>query len=1014
VRVPREQTVRLAVRNGRGQEVVIPESAALQRTGGGLALETHAREFTVPTPDGDERVRALTVFPVNRRSSVHRFYADVSYVFQARLELLCPQGFRRRRDISSYKSDDFDLRVADLHYRDVCEWAVGRNAAAAWDGAEAESGRVTCVWTDPLPLAEVERVAPNEDEDLTSRVVFGMEALAERAAASGASVAEALAELPVLYANWIDLERKKPSKLAARRRQTAERLIADMETARKRIIEGIEILARNDIARAAFRYMNLAVAMAARRRNAGASGDPAAQPRPTWRPFQLAFILLNIAGLSDRQHADRDIADLLFFPTGGGKTEAYLGLAAFVIAQRRIRGPGVLGAGVAVIMRYTLRLLTLDQLARAAGVVCALELMRTDPKNVDEKGRRQLGDWPIEIGLWVGSDASPNRLGRTGDADQTTAVGRVRRYKLGQDKRAPAPLKACPWCSTPFKPTSFACVPNDVAPTNLEIRCVNTGCDFTRNRALPILTVDEPIYRRLPAFLIATVDKFASLPWVAEIGAFFGQVDRFVDKVGFYGAAEPREGRPLDNGWLLDPPDLIIQDELHLISGPLGTVAGLYETAIDQLASRVVGGKRIRPKIVASTATVRRASEQISALFDRPATSIFPPPGIDRSDSFFARTVPSSQNPARLYLGIAAQGRGPKLVFLRALTSLLAAAKAQFDAAAAGAQGNNPADPYMTALCYFNALRELGGARRIVEDEVRDRTARYGTQRRRVEPKDQPFADRSIKEPLEITSRVSTDDVAQAKQRLDAVFARDGEPVDVALATNMISVGLDILRLGLMVVQGQPKTAAEYIQATSRIGRDHERPGLVVVVLDLHKPRDRTHFEQFGNFHRSFYRAVEATSVTPWAARALDRALAAVVVAAARHFDPGLTPDIAVKELKNRPKTRAAVRDAIVARAPDDKVPGGRAALAALVDSLLESWIETAEEQAGGGNVFGYAGRPSPHRLLHMPLAPEIPNLSAAHQRFIAGRSMRDVEPSVALSPRDPIGQKIANADDLA
>ena len=204
-------------------------------------------------------------------------------------------------------------------------------------------------------------------------------------------------------------------------------------------------------------------------------------------------------------------------------------------------------------------------------------------------------------------------------------------------------------------------------------------------------------------------------------------------------------------------------------------------------------------------------------------------------------------NPARLYLGIAAQGRGPKLVFLRALTTLVAAAQAAFDANAASSEpGKNPADPYMTALCYFNALRELGGARRIVEDEVRDRAARYGTQRRRVDPADSPFADRTIKEPMEITSRVSTDDVAKAKQRLDAVFGRDAEPVDVALATNMISVGLDIMRLGLMVVQGQPKTAAEYIQATSRIGRDHDRPGLVVAVLNLHKPRDRTHFEQFG------------------------------------------------------------------------------------------------------------------------------------------------------------------------
>jgi hypothetical protein len=1015
VRKPQQQIVRVIVPVGRGDPIVIPESAAPQSPGGGLTLETHARLFSYPTPNGNEDVRALTVFLVNRRPAVHRFYADVTFVFQARLELACTQGFRPRRDLSGYNSGDFDLRMADLHYRDVCEWAVGRNAAASWDAEEERAEHVTQVWTDPLPQAEVERVAPNEDIDLKSRVVFGMEALAERASGNGTVLRDALSTLPVLYAAWIAAENKKTDGLAARRRETAERLIIEMEAARQRILDGIDILSRNEIARNAFRFMNLAVATAARRRNAGATGDPAAQPAPEWRPFQLAFILLNIAGLSDRKHADREIADLLFFPTGGGKTEAYLGLAAFVIAHRRLTGPGLLGAGVAVIMRYTLRLLTLDQLARAAGVVCALELMRTDPRNVDNKGRRQLGDWPIEIGLWVGSDASPNQLGGQRNADQTTAVGRVRRYRTGQDKRAPAPLKACPWCGTPFTAQSFACVPNNLAPINMEIRCVNTACDFTRGRALPILTVDQPIYRRLPAFLIATVDKFASLPWVGETGAFFGHVDRYQEGVGFYGAAEPRQGRKLDNDWFLDPPDLIIQDELHLISGPLGTVAGLYEAAIDQLATRHVGGKRIRPKVIASTATVRRASDQISALFDRSQTSIFPPPGIDRTDSFFARTVPSSQDPARLYLGIAAQGRGPKLVFLRALTTLLAAAKAEFDVQTATSQpGENPADPYMTALCYFNALRELGGARRIVEDEVRDRTARYGTQRRRADPKDSPFADRAIKEPMEITSRVSTDDVARAKQRLDFIFGRDTEPVDVALATNMISVGLDILRLGLMVVQGQPKAAAEYIQATSRIGRDHNRPGLVVAVLNLHKPRDRTHFEQFGQFHRSFYRAVEATSVTPWAARALDRALAASVVAAARHIDPSLTPDTAVKELKNRPATRAAVRDAIIARAPPNAVPGGSAALAALVDGLLDAWIETADEQSKGGNVFGYASKPSPHRLLHMPLAPEIPNLSVPHQRFVAGRSMRDVEPMVALNPRDPKGGKIANADDLA
>ena len=316
----------------------------------------------------------------------------------------------------------------------------------------------------------------------------------------------------------------------------------------------------------------------------------------------------------------------------------------------------------------------------------------------------------------------------------------------------------------------------------------------------------------------------------------------------------------------------------------------------------------------------------------------------------------------------------------------------------------------MTAVCYFNALRELGGARRIVEDEVVDRAGRYGSERRRVLPNDAPFRDRRLKEPMELTSRVSTDQVAEAKQRLETPFEGSGETVDVALATNMISVGLDILRLGLMLVQGQPKTAAEYIQATSRVGRDPDRRGLVVTVLNLHKPRDRAHYEQFRQYHRTFYRAVEATSVTPWAARAIDRALAAVVVSIARHLDPRLTPERAVTELADRPEIRTRVREAILDRAPQDAVAGGRRALGRAIDDLIEDWIATAAELTANGGPFFY-GRTA-QRLLHVPLDPAIPNLSRPHQRFVAGRSMRDVEPNAALKLRDPYNKPISGAED--
>ena len=999
IRVPRGPTaVTLPLLEHR-RERIVPDSAPAQGsgTGGALQLVTHVRPYTLDLPGGPSlALKAVTVFVVNRRTRMARRYQDVAYAFQVRLELRAPGGFCPRHDLSGWRSDDDDVKLADLHYRDVADYGVGRGTSAGWQ-ADAD-GVVRTVWTDPMPVAAVERVIPNENIPAAE---FDMATLAALAQQGGPALVAGLAPLVTAYTAWIDQEETRIDGLGdASRQDTARGLVARARQAAARMQAGVALLELKADARRAFRLMNLAIEVAARHRNAGRGGNPGEQKRPVWRPFQLAFILLNLPGLVDPTEADREVADLLFFPTGGGKTEAYLGLAAFTIALRRLRTPGLLGAGVSVIMRYTLRLLTLDQLARAAGVICALERLREAPENI-ENGKRLLGDWPIEIGLWVGSDASPNRLGGTGQTGDDTAVTRVRKYRTGRDKRAPAPIKACPWCNEPFTPNSFHCVPNDKAPVDLELRCANTACDFGGKR-LPIVTVDEPIYRRLPAFVVATVDKFANLPWVGAAGAFFGHVDRHDPVRGFLGPMEAG-GTKLFNDNVLDPPDLIIQDELHLISGPLGTVAGLYEAAIDRLCTRMKFGKTVRPKIVASTATVRRAGQQIRALFDRAETQVFPPPGIDRTDSFFAHTDPDTDK-ARFYLGIAAQGRGPKLIFRQTLTTLASAAQAAADVDMASA------DPYLTAVCYFNALRELGGARRIVEDEVSGFASKYGDQRRRVQPHDQPFANRPLREPMELTSRVSTDQVAEAKARLDQAFGGTAETVDVALATNMISVGLDIGRLGLMLVQGQPKTTAEYIQATSRVGREAGKPGLVVVLLNLHKPRDRAHYEQFSFFHRGFYRAVEATSVTPWARRALDRALAAVVVSIARHVDPDMTQENAVERLAERQDVQDHVRKTLLARAPQ----ADHGFLKSAIDALLADWIATNSEQTSNGDSFTYGAASLPRRLLIAPLDPRGNDMSPGHQRFVASRSMRDVEPNVTLRILGPNGQPIANAQDIA
>ena len=281
---------------------------------------------------------------------------------------------------------------------------------------------------------------------------------------------------------------------------------------------------------------------------------------------------------------------------------------------------------------------------------------------------------------------------------------------------------------------------------------------------------------------------------------------------------------------------------------------------------------------------MRRATSQIRALFGRDQVEVFPPPGVDRRDSFFAQTVSAQTKNARLYVGVSGQGRSLKVVLLRTYLALLGASQKLWEAEKGARNQNHPVDPYMTLVGYFNSLRELGGSRRIVEDEVRSLLEAYSDRKRETEAIGW-FADRKIADdPLELTSRVNTSQVAEAKGRLDKTFhgIDRKHAVDVVLATNMISVGLDITRLGLMVVLGQPKTTAEYIQATSRVGRDDERPGLVITLMNIHRPRDRSHYERFQAWHNTFYRAVEATSVTPFSPRAIDRGLAGITVALAR------------------------------------------------------------------------------------------------------------------------------------
>ena len=933
---------------------------------------------------------AVSVFLVNERQPdlQHGYRA---HVFQAGLILVAPEPFVARPDLRGFGDGEcvaeWDERVGDLQYRDVREIVVGHGIAA--EPVPGTSGHaVRSVW---VPSAEVERVAPAP----LSGIELHMEALAE--IKDGPDAAAKLSPLVAQYRAWIAAQRHKYPGLSAKRMATAGELLANAERAADRIAAGIALLADPD-ALHAFRIANQAMADAGRRREAQRLGlAPEQVAAPRWHPFQLAYLLMTLRGITDPLHQDRKVVDLLFFPTGGGKTEAYLGLAAFTLILRRLKHPGLRSSGVSVLMRYTLRLLTLDQLGRAAALMCALELRR----NQDAR----LGAWPFEIGLWVGSAATPNRMGHQGyqgpGSDKTAYIRTLHFKKSPKNAPRPIPLENCPWCGAQFEPDSFRLAPNPKLPLNLEIRCADHGCAFSTERALPIVAVDEPIYRRLPAFLIATVDKYASLPWTGPTGTLFGHVERF-DQNGFYGPCDAGKGQSL--GGRLPPPDLIIQDELHLISGPLGTIAGLYETAIDALASQDIAGQKVRPKIIASTATVRRADRQIRALFGRPDVAIFPPPGPNRADSFFAVAEPATQTPARLYIGVAAQGRSLKVVLLRSALALLSAAQTLWVREGGAKNPANPVDPYMTLLGYFNSLRELGGSRRIVEDEVRARLGQY-SRRRRLDPPDGLFSDRNIAyEPLELTSRVSTADVAATKRRLALPF-QEKERVDIALATNMISVGLDITRLGLMVVLGQPKTSAEYIQATSRVGRDPTKPGLVLGLLNVHKPRDRSHYEHFGTYHASFYRAVEATSVTPFSPRALDRALAGALIALARQGHAAMTPPLGAERIAAERAALESVAECFAERARDHNAMDAATAeelrqqVLSTCQGLLDDWAAVALQLQSTNTRLQYQQweERGPQRLLYDFLDTELPTLHELRQRFRANRSMRDVENSVDL-----------------
>lgn len=795
-RIPCEAKVQIPLVAGEKREPLDPYSIP------GLEL------YILAVPHGN--VLTVTAALSNKRSrGENSVFDEEQHFFQVGLTVASIEGGELApRPPRRAKADD-DSRTAALIYRDVREYVVGHTCSAR---AIEEGGQVRQLMIDWMPVVTVPGISDQGSPDFQDlyQESSGPSPLKAEWLATAAvpDLVKGLRRVVAAYKQWIESERTRIPRLGPGLQERASEHLRRCEHGAKRIAGGVALIeSRRDVAHA-FQLAQSAMHIQ--------FGWLRPGQKLFWRPFQIAFQLLVLASLSEPSNEDRATMDLLWFPTGGGKTEAYLTLTAFIIFLRRLRPTKEEdGAGVAVLMRYTLRLLTVQQFQRASAMIMACEMIR-------RRSEKKLGVRPIGIGLWVGAAATPLTLREA--LDRPTG-----------HPSTPKQLINCPCCQKEL----FW----HLAPAKSTVRCKSepAQCEFAATGPeLPLWTIDEEVYREKPSLLIATVDKFAQIVRKLETRNLFGR-----------GVGE-------------SPPDLIIQDELHLISGPLGSIAGLYEVAIDELCTR----GSVRPKIIGSTATIRRAEDQIRQLFDR-KTFQFPPPGLDAANSGFAVADPA--RPGRVHVGLTTAGRSATYMLQAIVASLL-------QTAADSGVPPKDRDWYWTLVMYFNSLRELGRALVLMQDDVPISIGQFAA--RRGETK------REIEAPAELTSRVPSHDVRDMLLKLNREIG-DSECVDLLLASNMISVGMDIPRLGLMVVNAQPKTLSEYIQATSRVGRGSV-PGLVVTMYNAMRARDRSRYETFATWHQCLYRDVEATSVTPFASRAQDKALHAVLVALVRHMVPGM------------------------------------------------------------------------------------------------------------------------------
>ncbi|WP_371679765.1 DISARM system helicase DrmA [Streptomyces sp. NBC_01276] len=948
--------------------------------------------------------------------------------------------------LDTREEQEDELRRLRLQYRNRLEFAHGRTCSVDWKVAEG-ARRASEVWTTWLPVSETPQTAAEE---------IGA-ALLDMRKLQGASADELRTGLePIIagYVAWLDGEEQRAEALPEHLRAEGLEAVGDARRVQQQLADGLTFLLGDEEALRCFRFMNRVMAdqrvqsqVAERRASAPEESIEAAREAilaekgaraHSWRTFQLAFVLMQLPLLSDaaaeKRSGDLAKAQLLFFPTGGGKTEAYLGLAAYTFAIRRRQGvvdafDGPLDgrSGVAVLMRYTLRLLTAQQFQRATTLVCAAEMARRDDVAT-------WGEEPFRIGLWVGTDVSPKRYDEAAEQLQKAHGGRGYRLTVLQIQR-------CPWCGTRVEARDVRTEP---ALRRVYVYCGDelAECPFADGGevpdGLPVLTVDEEIYRLAPAFVIATVDKFARMAREGEAASLFGHVSRRCDRHGFvhpdYQQCDIKEGskHPKKDGYpaapvhpatRLRPPDLVIQDELHLITGALGTTVGLFEVAIDVMTDwRTKDGRPVRPLLVASTATARNAFEQVRALYGRDVT-IFPPQVLDAGNTFFSKELPvSEENPGRRYVGISTTGVRLTTAEIRVAEVLMAGGQLLLD------RSGSVADPYMSLVGYFSATRELAGMARYMSDDIQTALAKGRPWSKLPRRTGTEFGSLHV---AELTSRVASAEITATLDRMAMPFdpafdstagkrsrralreakkpepTREVNPYDVVLATSMLQVGVDVTRLGLMLVVGQPKNTAEYIQASSRVGRDADRPGLVLALGNWARPRDLAHFEQFRHYHETFYAQVEALSVTPFSVTSLERGLDGVLVSAARVLQAakaghgqGLSPEGGAGRIEAEQQFADELTKALVRRIEraGDEDAAERARLR--LKNRLDQWGQRRKHLAEHRKslVYERVVDDTRHDALMMGAENAKPGLETRDAPpFIVANSMREVQPEINL-----------------